>query len=145
MANGLFLAKDLRIIFYLLMLGVGTMARIIRIENGKLKEEIAIFGDSIRIGRDKQSTVQIDEATVSRYHAEIFRRGESFFLEDKKSTNGTRLNGRVVAEKTILEDKDKIAIGNVVLIFEKDAVVGTEIHQNTFDSTATVYDLLKHR
>ena len=121
------------------------MARLLLIENGKLKDEIAMHGDSIRIGRDKQSTVRIDEATVSRYHAEIFRRGESYFLEDKKSTNGTRLNGRVVAEKIILDDKDKIAIGNAVLVFEKDAIVGTEIHQDAFDSTATVYDLLKHR
>lgn len=121
------------------------MARLILIEQGRLKEEIAIFGDSIRIGRDKQSSVRIDEATVSRYHAEIFRRGDSYFLEDKKSTNGTRLNGRVVSEKVILEDKDKIAIGNVVLVFEKNAVVGNEIHQEAFDSTATVYDLLKHK
>src|SRR5210317_1740058 len=99
------------------------MARLLLIENGRLKSEIAMLGDSIRIGRDQKGQVHIEDATVSRYHAEIFRRGESYFLEDKKSTNGTRLNGRLVAEKTILKDKDKIAIGNVVLIFEKDAVV----------------------
>jgi len=121
------------------------MARLLLIENGKLNSEIAMLGDSIRIGRDRQSHIRINEATVSRYHAEIFRRGESYFLEDKKSTNGTRHNGRLVTEKIILGDKDKIAIGNAVLIFEKEAVVGAEIDHDAFDSTATVYDLLKHR
>jgi pSer/pThr/pTyr-binding forkhead associated (FHA) protein len=121
------------------------MARILLIENGKLKNEIALVDDSIRIGRDRKSHVQLDDATVSRYHAEIFRRGESFFLEDKKSTNGTRLNGKVVTEKVILEDKDKIAIGNAVLVFDKHAVPGAEIHRDVYDSTATVYDLLKHK
>ena len=121
------------------------MARVLVIENGKLKEEVAMLGDSIRIGRDKQSHIKIDDATVSRYHAEIFRRGELFFLEDKKSTNGTRLNGRIVAEKIILKDKDKIAIGRAVMIFEKDAVLGSEIQADTFDSTATVYDFMKYK
>ncbi len=121
------------------------MARLLLIENGKLKDEIAMLDDSIRIGRDKKSLIRIDDATVSRYHAEIFRRGESFFLEDKKSTNGTRLNGRLVTEKVSLDDKDKIAVGNAVLVFEKNALVGAEVHQDVYDSTATVYDLLKHK
>ena len=104
-----------------------------------------MLGDSLRIGRDPQSHVRINEATVSRYHAEIYRRGESYFLEDKKSTNGTRLNGRVVTEKQMLEDKDKIAIGSAVLVFDKHAVVGAEVHTDLHDSTSTVYDLLKYR
>ena len=90
------------------------MARLLLIENGKLKEEIAILGDSLRIGRDQQSQVWLNDATVSRYHAEIFRRGDSFFLEDKKSTNGTRLNGRLVTEKMVLENMDKVAIGKAI-------------------------------
>lgn len=121
------------------------MARIILIENGRLKKEVSILGDSTRIGREKLSHVWIDEATVSRYHAEIYRRGESYFLEDKKSTNGTRLNGKLVTEKTILKNKDKIAIGNSVLIFEKDDSSSSDRLHDTFDSTSTVYDLLKHK
>lgn len=121
------------------------MARILLIENGKLKDEITLPGDSVRIGRDGRSRIRIDDATVSRYHAEIFRRGESFFLEDKKSTNGTRLNGRLVTEMTPLANKDKIAIGIAVLIFENDASFGVEIDENDCDLTATVFDLSKHR
>jgi len=102
-------------------------------------------GDSLRIGRDPQCQIRINEATVSRYHAEIFRRGESYFLEDKQSTNGTRLNGRLVTEKKILADKDKIAIGSAVLVFDKHALVGEEVKGDLYDSTSTVYDLLKHR
>ncbi|PLX98095.1 MAG: hypothetical protein C0623_13675 [Desulfuromonas sp.] len=121
------------------------MARLLIIENGKLKTEIPLLGDSTRIGREKLSHVRINEATVSRYHAEIFRRGEAYFLEDKRSTNGTRLNGRLVTEKIILENKDKIAIGNSVLIFEKAAVAEAGRFPDEFDSSATVYDLLKHK
>ena len=122
------------------------MARIILIENGKLKKDIPIIGDSTRIGRERLSQVRIDEPTVSRYHAEIYRRGHCYVLEDKQSTNGTRLNGKLVTEKIILDHNDKIYIGKVVLVFEQDESDQPElIHPENFDNTSTVYDLLKHK
>lgn len=122
------------------------MARIILIENGKLKKDIPIIEDSTRIGREKLSHILVDEPLVSRYHAEIYRRGSCYILEDKQSTNGTRLNGKLVTEKTVLGHKDKISIGAVILIFEQDdSEIPGLVRSDSFDGTATVYDLFKHK
>ena len=125
---------------------MGFMARIILIQNGKLQKDIPIIGDSTRIGRERLSHVRIQGPTVSRYHAEIYRRGKNYILEDKNSTNGTRLNGKLVKEKTILKHNDKISIGDVILLFEQGVSEKQSlVSPDNFDGTATVYDLLKHR
>lgn len=53
----------------------------------------------------------IENDTVSRFHAKFVKEGEDVFLVDLNSTNGTRVNGRMlgIQEKTELFSGDKIA------------------------------------
>lgn len=64
----------------------------------------------VTIGRDRANDVVLSHPQVSRFHAKLERRGETFELVDLGSTNGTFLNGRLVAKKT-LKDGDTIQIG----------------------------------
>ena len=48
---------------------------------------------SITIGRSDECTVTLDIAKISRVHAEIRIDGQDFRLIDKRSSNGTYLNG----------------------------------------------------
>ncbi|MEW5868431.1 MAG: FHA domain-containing protein [Chloroflexota bacterium] len=41
------------------------------------------------IGRDSENDLVIEDETVSRFHARLFRQGEHYVLEDLKSENGT--------------------------------------------------------
>jgi len=55
-----------------------------------------LAGTSVTIGRLAQSDIVLSEEKVSRRHAEIRRNGDGIVLLDRKSTNGTRLNGSPV-------------------------------------------------
>ena len=48
--------------------------------------------DVLRIGRDKGNDIIISKETVSSFHATIEYKDGYFYLEDLRSTNGTRLN-----------------------------------------------------
>ena len=68
------------------------------------------------IGRDEESDVHLTEALVSRYHARIERRDGVFYVQDIASTNWTRVNDEVVAERA-LADGDEVRFGRAVCVF----------------------------
>ena len=67
-------------------------------------------------GRRPDSDVFLDDVTVSHNHARIERRGDSFFVQDDGSLNGTYVNGERV-EETKLASGDEIQIGMFKLVF----------------------------
>lgn len=73
----------------------------------------------ITIGRNEGSFIQIDDGSVSRTHAVIESTDDEVVLRDV-STHGTFINGsKEGVEKYILEDGDKIRIGNASIAFVK--------------------------
>lgn len=46
------------------------------------------------VGRDRRNDIMIDRPTISSFHATIEYRNMVFFLEDQRSTNGTKLNDK---------------------------------------------------
>ena len=122
------------------------MAKILIQKNGELLREIPITADRTRIGREQINQVRIVNSTISRFHAEIHRRGFCYSIEDKQSTNGTRLNGAFLAKKESLCDNDQIVVGEYTLVFSLDETDSPEpVQPESFDSSATVYDLSSHR
>jgi pSer/pThr/pTyr-binding forkhead associated (FHA) protein len=79
--------------------------------------EHSLTGESITIGRAVESDVVITSKRVSREHARVRREGWRVVLEDLDSTNGTFLNDERVLAPVALHDEDRIAIGDVVLVF----------------------------
>lgn len=81
-------------------------------------------GDSIElpvgetvVGRDVGCALRFNDSSVSRRHLRFVRRGDDFFfVEDLGSTNGTLLNGRVVAAPIRIHNGDIVAVGNRELI-----------------------------
>lgn len=69
------------------------------------------------VGRDPSCHIQIDDATVSRRHADI--RGDSsgrFTIRDLSSKNGTLVNGKPVTTHEV-QDGDEITFGSIVARF----------------------------
>lgn len=91
----------------------------LRIETGKEPGKTYTLspGGVYLIGRDETDIV-LDDAKVSRKHAEIGLYGEgAFILRDLASTNGTFINGKRVSERATLSNWDLIRIGDVKLRF----------------------------
>lgn len=72
--------------------------------------EFAISAGKTVIGRHRDCDIVIDDASVSRYHAELVVRGGRCVLRDGGSLNGTYLNRSPIQEAE-LADGDEIWIG----------------------------------
>jgi hypothetical protein len=70
------------------------------------------------MGRSRQCDVMVDDPNVSRTHAEVRPRGDSWVLSDLGSTNGSRLNGRRLEGPEVLKPGDEIELGTTLLTFE---------------------------
>ena len=70
------------------------------------------------IGRSARSEVCIPDAFASRLHAEVRQEGDSFWLHDLGSANGTRYNGIPVREPFRLLPGGEIQIGETRIIFD---------------------------
>ena len=84
-------------------------------------ETIEIDCDIFKIGKEKKYVDFCieDNATVSRSHADIVRKGNSYFIIDNNSTNHTYMNGEMIpsGEEVPLEDGAEIMLGNERLTF----------------------------
>jgi hypothetical protein len=78
----------------------------------------ALSGPVTVIGRSSACDVPLDDASASRRHAELRRRGGKAVLVDLDSTNGTLVNGRRVREAP-LRPGDRITIGTTSIVFER--------------------------
>lgn len=74
-----------------------------------------ITKDRVLIGR-KTADLILNDPEVSGSHAALEIVGNTYFLRDLRSTNGTYLNGTKVAEAQ-LKHLDEIALGKCTLIF----------------------------
>jgi FhaA, N-terminal domain/FHA domain len=68
------------------------------------------------LGRSKECDIQVEDANVSRRHAEVRREGSTWWVVDLDSTNGTELNGRTV-DRGRLADGDRITLGGTDAVF----------------------------
>ena len=70
------------------------------------------MGAGATFGRASDNLVSFpDDTNVSRYHAEIEKRGDEFFIIDLNSSNGTTVNGSRVKGEMPLSDGDALAFG----------------------------------
>lgn len=76
-----------------------------------------IVGDHATIGRQATCTVHIPDTNVSRVHAEMRKLGDTWTVEDRGSTNGTKVNGSLIVDPTPVQPGDTLSFGSVTLTF----------------------------
>jgi pSer/pThr/pTyr-binding forkhead associated (FHA) protein len=79
-----------------------------------LRYELA--GDTVRIGRGPLNDIVINNPVVSAQHAMLLKAGDSYWLRDLNSTNGTYVNGFLFTYGE-LKDGDTIRFGTVTAVF----------------------------
>jgi FHA domain-containing protein len=73
------------------------------------------------IGRSRDCDIVIDDANVSRHHAEVRPGAHGWTVADLGSTNGVRVNGRPVGSAPQpLADGDRVELGTLQVTFEID-------------------------
>ena len=79
-------------------------------------ERFLLDEDCVKIGRDQESSIFLDDVTVSRKHAEIVRSEDGFSIKDSGSLNGTYVNSHNVQEERLFVG-DEIQIGKYRLTY----------------------------
>ena len=94
--------------------------RYLAMEDG---EDILLFllaAENMHIGRSPAADILLDDASVSRRHALITKRGESTVILDDRSLNGVQVNGVRVSEAE-LKAGDVVLVGHVTLRYVERA------------------------
>lgn len=97
------------------------MAKVILKFKEAVLQEIPLEKEKITIGRKGDNDIPIDNMSVSGLHAQILNEGDSFFIEDLGSLNGTFVNGRKVTKDELFKG-DAILVGLHTLEFISEKV-----------------------
>lgn len=94
-------------------LSQGNIPKLVR---RKTKEEIPITKQTFVIGKDPCQTdyAVLDNSAVSRVHAVIIKKGNSYFIVDRNATNGTYVNKMklIPNQERKLSENDLIVLAN---------------------------------
>src|SRR3954451_6751257 len=94
------------------------MFAIVISEKGGAERRESFDKNEINVGRVQGNDLMLPKGNVSKRHARLLFRDGRFIVTDLKSTNGTYVNGRKIAQATIVREGDKIYIGDFVLRIE---------------------------
>jgi transcriptional regulator of acetoin/glycerol metabolism len=80
---------------------------------GSQRRYVFLDRAKLTLGRGRDVDVPLESVGVSRVHAEISRQGSVYVLSDRRSKNGTFLNGRPI-QHSALSDGDVLRLGDMV-------------------------------
>jgi len=102
-------------------------------------EEFLLQEGENTIGRSDSSKICIFDKKASRLHCRIILQGNSVFLEDNNSTNGTKLNNEPISARLEVHPGDHIRLGQTVLLVSDKPFSPTETGKQNVQSK---YDAL---
>jgi ABC-type multidrug transport system ATPase subunit/pSer/pThr/pTyr-binding forkhead associated (FHA) protein len=119
--------------------------RLVINEAGQEPRIVTITTDRVRIGRQEDNDVVLNNRFVSRHHADLEKRGQDYFLIPSTNvSNALLLDGQPVMEATRLQNGAKIRIGGyapgeiVTLDFLSPAAEGQQAIKFKENKTLTI-------
>ena len=98
---------------------------------------LELRGERVVLGRHPNCQIVLDNAAVSRHHAQVLESHGNFYLEDLRSRNRTFLNGVPIEGRTELADRDEVKVCDVVFRFHRETPP-LDSPPPTSDSTVTI-------
>jgi len=85
------------------------------------------------VGRSPQSTIRVDDDSISRAHCRIRRSGNDYTIEDLESSNGTHLNEEPIGHAR-LKDGDKVRVGESTIFRFGQGDLDARFQQQLYDA-----------
>ena len=92
------------------------MASLFVIRGNDQGKRFELEEQTLRVGRDSSTTIQLHDTEVSRQHAEIQRVDDDYTIADLHSSNGTFVNGKRIRQH-VLSSGDQIQIGRTLMLY----------------------------
>jgi hypothetical protein len=110
--------------------GDAGRAKVVIVSGSDEGRKFELTGRNVSVGRGMDNDIVLTDLAVSRRHLRIDKEGQSYFLQDQGSGNGTLLNGRDEDGRALLRHGDRIEIGNTVMRFEFPRSLGASAYDN---------------
>jgi pilus assembly protein CpaF len=94
-------------------------------EKGGEPRVLSFDKDEISIGRVTGNDIVLPKGNVSKRHSKISSRDGLLEVVDLKSTNGTYVNGRKIADPVPVTPSDKIYVGDFMIVLDSEMVAST--------------------
>jgi predicted component of type VI protein secretion system len=121
---------------------MASSAKLIIAQGAQRWETFPLEEPALVIGRDPRNTIVIDHPQVSRRHARITQRDETWVIEDLQSTNGTFVNGERLLRPHALIAGDVIDLGEaMILTFREEQRTRIDAHHPTHTPRVAPADL----
>ncbi|MEM7126110.1 MAG: FHA domain-containing protein [Chloroflexota bacterium] len=106
---------------------MAQFGKLICLSGSNTGQEYALSEEITTIGRDAESTITLQDSSVSRHHAEIRRIDNAYQVHDLKSKNGVLVSGRRLAPGSTewLEDGCDIFFGTSRFRFQDPSATMT--------------------
>ena len=91
---------------------------ILKFDSAVIKE-IPMISSVVTVGRKPDNDVVIDHPAVSAHHCKIMLQGDTYFVEDLNSTNGTLVNDKKIV-KAGIHNQEVIGIAKHTILFIDD-------------------------
>lgn len=91
--------------------------KLVRINDSFAGEEFNLSEIENTIGRTDDNFILLSDTSISRHHAKVIRQGEVYTVMDLGSSNGSRLNGKLLKAPQTLKPGDRVHFGNIEFVF----------------------------
>ena len=71
------------------------------------------------IGRAAENDIVLSDEAASTQHAKLRIEDSKFMLYDLVTTNGTKVNDKVIHNSTEIKENDEVQIGETILVFKQ--------------------------
>ena len=97
------------------------MIKVFIVKGPKQGRSFLLSDTAATLGRDSANEICLNESSVSRRHAKVYKDNDQYYVEDLKSKNGTWINGSVIENgvKIPVQEGMPIAIGNILVTLGK--------------------------
>jgi pSer/pThr/pTyr-binding forkhead associated (FHA) protein len=85
------------------------------VDEGGAKVQTLALSGTIQVGRAEACQVRCSDTFVSAFHARLFSRDGSWYVEDLGSTNGTFLNAERISAPAEIRAGDRVVVGRTTL------------------------------
>ena len=107
-------------------------ACLIQYSGDTLGRRFLLDAPEIVVGRASESGIYVSDSSVSREHARIIADGNTVFLEDIGSSNGTYIHDQRIKARTPLNDGDMLRFGAILFKFFAQDNIESAFHDKIY-------------